>query len=133
MRTLFRIIHIRLCYRFPRFKLWRISKAVGIKPEKWQRDFALRKRVPIDELLGPRRNGKTMAVMLRMLMINPYGPPDRELWQLELRMDKDFDARDPHRIRWYSNEYRKLALRCAKLHIPIVGFNIRRITEGRMP
>ena len=44
-----------------RWRLWRVCRKLGIKPYKFQRQFALTGRC--DWPTG-RRNGKTMAVML---------------------------------------------------------------------
>lgn len=64
MKRLRNIARGFLCRHCPRYKLWRICRAIGIKAYPWQRDFALQRRLPINELYGGRRNGKTLAVMI---------------------------------------------------------------------
>ena len=50
-----------------RFRLWRICRAIGITPYKWQADFALG-ILDYPNYPKGRATGKTMAVMLRLLM-----------------------------------------------------------------
>lgn len=103
---------------FPRFKLWRICKTLGIKPYPWQKDFALGRtsRLP-RKLLHFRATGKTTAVMLRLLMGRPGQPFD---FPQILRADPDFDTSSKARLGWYDSEYRRLALRCYEDNIPVM-------------
>jgi hypothetical protein len=67
-----KLLFYKLHRIFPRFKFWRICKALKIKPTTWQRDYALGR---VERLQYPagRGNGKTTAVMLRLLMVYPGG------------------------------------------------------------
>lgn len=71
---------------FKRYRLRKICKALGIVPYPWQRDFALGKTDTLNAPEG-RATGKTMAVMLRLLMVYP-GKPMNALHTL--RADPDF-------------------------------------------
>lgn len=113
-----------LCRHCPRYKLRQICQAIGIKPYRWQWDFAMQKRVP-DELSGGRQNGKTMAVMLRLLMLDPSSPFTQGRWQSEILFDKDFIYCDVWRVRWYTSEYKRLAQLCAERGIPVVTCDIK--------
>lgn len=125
MKRIRNIVRGFLCRCCPRYKLWRICQAIGIKAYPWQRDFALRKRESFDELYGRRRgNGKTMAVMLRLLMADP-GSKSAFGWRYEICYDVDFSPVDPWKVRWYDSAYRYLARQCEDQGIPVVHFNIR--------
>lgn len=100
---------------FPRFKFWRICKALGIKPYKWQRDYALG-CVGYLQYPAGRATGKTMAVMLRLLMVYPGEPFDA---QEILGTDPDYDTRYRARMLWYDGEYRRLANKCYRANIPV--------------
>jgi hypothetical protein len=100
---------------FPRLKLWRICKVLGIRPYKWQRDFALG-RGPLVYPKG-RATGKTTAVMLRLLMIYPFYGQFAPLDVLE--DDPDFTTENRHRMIWYEMEYNRLARKCYKARIPV--------------
>lgn len=102
-----------LCHWFPRYKLWLICRAIGIKPMDYQKKFALGKPCPFP--VG-RRSGKTMAVMLRLLMLAPDDVTRR--WQILLH-DGDFQVNDARRYRWYVGEYRRLAAKCFVAGIPV--------------
>ena len=119
-----RYLNALLCFISRRWKFRQICRALQIKPYPWQRDFAMRKCVPVDKLLGGRCNGKTMAVMLRLLMVNPAGTPTHELWQIEFQFDKDF-KNDPRVVRWYRSEYYRCAQLCVDRGIPVQYYNIR--------
>ena len=108
--------------RFPKYRLRRICKAIGIKPYKWQKEFAL---APVVHLLpnDGRGTGKTTAVMLRLLM-----QPPRTKFLLETTLCADPDYL-PHRLRWYRYEYKRLRSICASKGIfcmekPIDGYCI---------
>lgn len=102
---------------FPHFKLWRICKALEIKPRPWQRDFALGKIDALPpEILYSRATGKTLAVMLRLLMVHPFEPFDRNGI---LTTDPDYVPTDYRRRGWYEIQYRRLAMICYKANIPV--------------
>lgn len=103
---------------FPRFKFWRICKALGITPHPWQKAFALgkTKRFP-REATRFRATGKTTAVMLRLLMVHPGQSFD--ILKI-LRADPDFDTSNRMRLGFYDSTYRRMAWRCYEAHIPII-------------
>jgi len=107
--------------RFPRFKLRRICKALGVNPYPWQRDFALGRTESIPkELTYIRASGKTTAVWLRLLMANPGQPIDIAK---VLKQDPDFPkalTKPYHnrRLIFYHEEYWKLANTCMSKNIP---------------
>ena len=106
-----------LCLHSKGYKLWRISEALGIKPYEWQRAFALGETNSISATT--RRSGKTMAVMLRLLMLKPDAPDDF-MWHI-LRLDPDYAMIVPTaRAAWYRREYRKYSTICDKAGIPVV-------------
>lgn len=98
-----------LCKHSRKYKLHRICKALGITPYPWQRDFALGKTDILDYPPG-RATGKTMAVMLRILMTDPRKPAP---WWI-FNADPDYIPIKPYRMRWYVNEYRSLSMKCLK-------------------
>ena len=102
-----------LCHWFPRYKLWRICQAIGIKPYTWQKEFALHERV---QFPSGRCTGKTMAVMLRLLMLKPY---DTTSVYSVLCCDPDWRGSDMKRRRWYEGEYRRRAAECFQAGIPV--------------
>lgn len=105
-----------LCLHSKRYKLWRISKALGIKPYEWQRAFALGKT----DSLGHtgRACGKTLAIMFRLLLL----PPDADdtFMRYILGLDPDFITFNVRRNAWYKNEYRKVSTICDNAGIPVV-------------
>lgn len=113
-------IDLWLQLHFPRYKLWRVSKALGIKPHPWQRDFALRKTDSFGDAGMFRQTGKTMAVMLRILMrtnmfVEPYMFAD----------DPDWLERDKVWVKWYIHKYRNLSFRCAAAGIPVPALPLK--------
>ena len=110
---IFKHINKRLCARFPKYKLSRICRTIGIKPYSWQRDYALGRTAKFGGGAG-RATGKTMAVMLHLLMAYTNSI-DLQMFGL----DPDWDGRNPHRRRWYINEYRKLYTKCINAGIPV--------------
>lgn len=112
---------LKLCYFklyrvFPRFKLWRICRVLGIRPYKWQKDFALGFMEPLKYPEG-RATGKTTAVMLKLLMVYPYTKFDA-LWIL--RNDPDFRTDNRARLIWYDGEYKRLSIKCFEAGIPVM-------------
>lgn len=105
-----------LCRLSPRFHLRAICHAIGIKPYVWQRAFALGR---ISSLPGKRTrgNGKTTAVMLRLLMLPPGS--SREAERI-LNQDPDFLlGANRYRMICYGREYRRLQLACILERVPV--------------
>ena len=105
-----------LCLHSKRYKLWRISKALGIKPYEWQRAFALGKT---DSSGVTRRGGgKTFAIMLRLLLL----PPDADdaFMRYILGLVPGFATSFARITTWYRNEYRKYSSICDNAGIPVV-------------
>lgn len=103
------------CLHSKKYKLWRVSKALGIKPYEWQLAFALGKT---DSLCVTRRGGgKTFAVMLRLLLLKPDA--DDAFMRFILGLDPDFVTSIERRTMWYRNEYRKLSTICDDAGIPV--------------
>ena len=90
----------------PRYKLWRICRALGIRPHKWQRDYVLN---PLNSTRLPtgRRAGKTMAVMLFLFTHSHYVVAIDEL-----ELDPDFILGDRRRRRWYADEFCRIKRLC---------------------
>lgn len=103
---IFKTIDRWLLRRWPRYRLWRICKAICIKPYKWQKEFAL---APVVHLVPDRGRctGKTTSVMLRLLV---HPPSSALILATTLCADPDYF---PHRHRWYSWEYKRLRAMCA--------------------
>ena len=84
-----------------RWRLWRVCKKLGIRPYKWQKDYALGKS---NALMYGRRSGKTTAIML---------------WALIRKVQPSRDVagciyKDPDNIslcvsNWWVKEYARLA------------------------
>lgn len=106
-----------LCLHSKKYKLWRISKALGIKPYGWQRAFALGESDSFGGYNG-RGIGKTFAIMLRLLLL----PPDAEdaFMRYILGLDPDYVTSIARRTMWYRNEYRKYSNICDNAGIPVV-------------
>lgn len=105
-----------LCLHSKQYKLWRVSKALEIKPYKWQRAFAIGKMNSFGAT--GRGCGKTMAIMLRLLLLPPDA--DDDFMRFILGLDPDFVTRIAQRTMWYRNEYRKLSTICDNAGIPVV-------------
>ena len=106
-----------LCLHSKKYKLWRISKAIGIKPYGWQRDFALGKTNSLGGH-GGRGCGKTFSIMLRLLLLKPDA--DDVFMRYILGLDPDFVTSIARRTMWYKQEYRKLSTICDNAGIPVV-------------
>lgn len=103
---------------FPRFKFWRICKALGINPYPWQKDFALGRTTRLPRKgTRFRQTGKTTAVMLRLLMIYPGQSAD--ILKI-LRADPDFDTSSKIRLGIYERTYKVMAWNCYEAHIPVI-------------
>lgn len=93
-----------------RWRLWRACNKLGIKPYPWQLEFALGLT---DHLNCPpgRQTGKTMAVMLRLLILSEEDDhPVNAL--LALACDPDWESMVYERKRWYIQEYVSMCQRC---------------------
>ena len=101
-----------------RWRLRRICEAIGIQPYRWQRDFALG-RIGCDAFPKGRSNGKTTAVMLRILMLPPNasGVAVRTI----LARDPDWMPGEYRRCRWYAYEYIRLRAMCMERGIETVA------------
>lgn len=117
---------------FPKYKLRRICRVIGIQPSPWQREFALNgasDKITPDIRFG-RQIGKTTALMLRLLMLPR---PVNELDVLDaLREDPDFDFTLP-RATAYNHIYLDYARRCreAGIEVPIICFQALCMAEQR--
>lgn len=84
-----------------RWRFWRVCKKLGIKPYKWQKDYALGKiTIPI----GGRRSGKTTAVMLWALIRKVRRPKD-----INYCAYKDPYITNDFRRAWWVKEYKHKA------------------------
>lgn len=108
-----------------RLRLRRICKRLRIKPYPWQKAFALGTTDFLDAPPG-RQTGKTMAVMLRLLMMRKadYFEASRVL-----HCDLDFSDGYTRRYAWYSREYRRLAELCGVK--PLLDFERFVVPGGR--
>ena len=112
--------HLRIRIRnflfehFHKYKLKRICQAIGIKPYPWQSSFALGRTNKLDGDLG-RATGKTMAVMLRVLMMHHTDP----VFPWMFYLDPDWKPYDSHRKMWYYREYIRLSQKCKHAGIPV--------------
>ena len=102
-----------LCRWFPRYKLHCILRTLGLDARRWQIKYALGKS---NYLPTGRCTGKTVAVMLRMLMANPKDVTNLAgtVWR-----DPDYEARDRQRILFYRSEYDLYSRRCLQAGIPV--------------
>lgn len=116
-----------LCLHSKKYKLWRISKALGMKPYEWQLDFILGKTNSFGRN-GGRGCGKTMAVIFRLLLLKPDA--DDAFMRYTLGLDPDFVTSIARGSMWYKNEYQKLSTICDNAGIPVVmlpkdGYSIK--------
>lgn len=84
-----------------RWRLWRVCKKLGIKPYKWQKDYALGKST---STIGGRRSGKTTAVMLWALIRKKRTPKE-----ILASAYKDPDCTTRLSLDWWTREYKKTA------------------------
>lgn len=101
-----------------RQRLRRICEAIGIQPYRWQRDFALG-RIGCDAFPKGRANGKTTAVMLRILMLPPNA--SEVAVRTILARDPDWIPGEYRRCRWYAYEYIRLRAMCMERGIETVA------------
>ena len=123
---MFRRLRQWMLRRFPRLRLRAICKAIHIKPYDWQRDFALLDtttwhtwlvRPSLTQHAG-RATGKTMAVMLRLLMLPESFASNTERVCRILYRDPDFNPNGV-RLNHYQREYRKLIVFCDCANVPV--------------
>ena len=120
-----KMIDIWMLRWWPRYRLWRIQDAIGIRLYKWQKQFALGKLNYIP-LARERGGGKTTAVMVRILMIPTNNAYSWGLAGYYLHKDHDWQH---DRTRWYSGEYRRLRDLCLDAGIPVLRVEIYRMIE----
>jgi hypothetical protein len=109
---------------FKRYRLQKICEALDIVPYPWQRDFALGKSDKIDGPMVYRCSGKTMAVMLRLLMLRPNEPHDV---LRTLKKDPDFTNDRIMLMNIYQDEYNNLAHKCRSAGIPVNSLALNRL------
>lgn len=106
-----------LCRISPRYHLRMICRAIGLEPYVWQRAFALGR---IHSLPGKREhgNGKTTAVMLRLLMLPQDAPPSQA--QKILACDPDWLIRSNKVVCYkYWTTYNRLRVACVCALVPV--------------
>ena len=114
MTYIFRKLKWYLCLRFPRFKLYCIRRALKLEPRRWQTAFALGRDNWLPLYPG-RASGKTVAVMLRLLMQHP-AEAARYDW---LYLDPDYLPSSSRMDRWYRRTYLEMARTCRNAGIPV--------------
>lgn len=122
-----------LCKVSPQYRLRMICRAIGIKPYDWQRKFALCKAGHLDSPPG-RATGKTMAVMLRLLLAESEPHECCPLASRYFSLDPDWIPSDRRRCKWYYGEYLRLWHICfdAKVY-PFYLHSRYNPFRGRMP
>ncbi len=124
---IFKMIDQWMIRRWPRYRLWRICKAIGIKPYKWQRWFVLGEFNYLPpQLRDERYSGKTTAIILRILMIQKNNVDAWAEAGRLIQLDPDWQE---DRLRWYSGEYRRLRNLCLNAGIPVLRVEIYRMIE----
>ena len=117
LHTLKRKALVLLCRWFPGFLYRMILKACGLEHREWQRAFALGQT---DYLPLWRSTGKSVAMFLRLLMVDPgKGAEPVGI----LRLDPDFILHDSWRQRWYFDQYHRMAYECEAYGIPVMMFS----------
>ena len=126
MKTIEKItfhICLRLMARFPRYRLYRICKALGIRPYKWQWRYAItgdKKIIPL-AVLEKRKSGKTTAIMLRLLLVSTANDMVTEARvHKTLYDDPDFWTADQKRRAYYYKFFIHCAIVCAGDGIEII-------------
>lgn len=109
---------------FKRYRLRKICQALDIVPYPFQRDFAMGKKSVIPWNSCIRADGKTMAVMLRLLMAMPGEPCD----VLEtLRKDPNFTNERMVVLNVYTDEYNRLAHKCNAAGVPVNKLQLHKV------
>lgn len=112
-----------------RFRLWRICKALGIKPYPQLKKYVLDRNEEI--FGGGRANGKTMAVIVDELVYKRV-PPSLLWCGMTCRFCLDPDYTRVHSAeRWYAYEIKKAIKVCESAGID-VGRGKRRSRYERM-
>lgn len=108
-----------LCNWFPRYKLRCILRALKLDARPWQIEFAL---CQSNYMPTGRCTGKTVAIMLRALMVNPKKIQGEAkhviLWSI-MRGDPDYTEEIYMRRVWYRSEYDRYSRRCKAAGIPV--------------
>ena len=106
-----------LCRISPRYHLRMICRAIGLEPYVWQRAFALGR---IHSLPGKREhgNGKTTAVMLRLLMLPAHAQPS-EAARILAKDPEWFVGCNRARRYWFARKYHRLQLECDLARVPV--------------
>lgn len=112
-----------------RFRLWRICKALGIKPYPQLKRYVLDRN---EEIFGGGRcNGKTMAVIVDELVYKRV-PPALLGCEMACRFCKDPDYLRIYRAEhWYMMEFKRAIFACESAGID-VGRGKRRRKHERM-
>lgn len=111
---------------FKRYRLRKICQALDIVPYPWQRDFAMGKKSVTPGCSCIRANGKTMAVMLRLLMAMPGEPCDV---LGTLRKDPDFTNERIIVLNVYADEYNRHAQKCLAAGVPVNILQLHRLYQ----
>lgn len=111
---------------FKRYRLRKICQALDIVPYSWQAAFALGKIDNLPCVSCGRACGKTMAVMLRLLMAMP-GEPFDVLGTL--RKDPDFTNEKFIVLKWYNEEYDRLLKKCQRAGIHANRLQLHRLYQ----
>lgn len=98
------------------WRLHRICTALEIRPEPWQREFALG---DTNVLPKGRANGKTTAVLLRLLMA-PADTSDSTVRRI-VELDPDWRPDDANRCRYFTGMYMHMAAICSEVGIKVVN------------
>ena len=109
---------------FKRYRLRKICEALDIVPYTWQAAFALGKINVLPCGSCVRACGRTMAVMLRLLMAMP-GEPFDVLGTL--RKDPDFTNEKIMVLNVYNEKYDRLLEKCRRAGIPANRLQLHRL------
>lgn len=100
-----------------KFRLWRICKALGIKPSLQLKKYVLDRNKAI--FGGGRKNGKTMAVIVDEL-VHKRVPPSLLWCDMNCRFCLDPDYTRIHSAeRWYTYEVKKAVQVCESAGIDV--------------
>lgn len=111
---------------FKRYRLRKICEALDIVPYTWQASFALGKIDALPCSSCVRACGRTMAVMLRLLMAMPGEPFDI---LGTLRKDPDFTNEKIMVLNMYNEEYDRLLEKCKRVGIPANRLQLHRLYQ----
>lgn len=100
-----------------RFRLWRICRALGIKPYPQLKNYVLDRNAEI--FSGGRRNGKTMAIIVDELVYKRV-PPSLLWCNMNCIFCRDPDyARVPMAERWHTYEIKRAIRICESAGIDV--------------